>query len=978
MANQDEPARRWEAFLGPNLAYVAELYEHYLANPTTVPEDVQDLFARWGDPTPIQDGTLPMPETPEDFQIQQGRVKRLAAARDLMSNVRQFGHLAAAIHPLQLPTRTVVEEPLDPASVGLTTTDLQQMSAQWFKLVEPTDFSTDISISEISTSAENTVVFRAAQGTHPTGWDVYQHLLAVYTGSLAYEFAHVHQKEERAWLQNAVETGRFGVHLSAEEQRALLYRLTEVEGLETFLQRTFVGQKRFSLEGVDILVPVLDELVGQALAVGTRQVMMGMAHRGRLNVLAHVLGKPYEAIFSEFNQSPHKDLVPSEGSMGMNFGWTGDVKYHLGARRTLSQQATVQAHLVLANNPSHLEFVNPVVEGYARAAQDQRDVGGAPRRDNQAALAILVHGDAAFPGEGIVAETLNLSRLPGYETGGTIHVLVNNLVGFTAEAEETRSTRYASDLALGFQIPVIHVNADDPEACLTAASLAHAYRTEFHKDVLIEILGYRRYGHNEMDDPQVTQPQLYALIQNQPRVRNLYAQHLLAQGHITEGQMAAMEQQVQQGLQEALKKTPVSAPPPPVEEKVHGGQDPIDTGVPLVRLQNLNTQLLDWPKEFSVYPKLARILKRRELSFTAQGQVDWAQAEELALATLLQEGIPIRLTGQDTQRGTFSQRHLVLHDVHKAGTYTPLQHLRGVQATCAVYNSPLSEASVLGFEYGYSVQAPETLVLWEAQYGDFANAAQVIIDQFVAAGRAKWQQPSGLVLLLPHGYEGQGPEHSSARLERYLQLAAENQLQVTIPTTAAQYFHLLRRQAHQLGSAARPLVVLTPKSLLRNSQTLSPWQELTSGHFSPVRVSGSPQPTRVLFCSGKMALELETAWNNFIGEKPAIAILRLEQLYPFPEAEISAVGSKWSGVQQVLWVQEEPRNMGAWSYVESRLGAWLPANLSLSYVGREERSSPAEGLAHLHEWAQTQIIQWALSGQVPTKTDKGVQSILKG
>ncbi|RIV21691.1 2-oxoglutarate dehydrogenase E1 component [Alicyclobacillaceae bacterium I2511] len=966
MSNGYESRRAWEDFVGPNLAYVAELYEEYLVNPTAIPADVRDLFERFGNP-------VSMEEIGEVVQVDAWAAEQLVAAQDLMRSVRQYGHLVADTYPLKQSDPFADEGLLNPASVGLTGADLRQIPA---RLLWPTDLKSLAGGGPRTTNGTDTTKIT---DTTATGWDVYQRLLEVYTGSMAYEFAHVHQKGEREWLQDAVESGRFAVHLDAEEQRALLGRLTEVEGLETFLQRTFVGQKRFSIEGVDILVPILDELIHQSLALGTQQVMMGMAHRGRLNVLAHVLGKPYEAIFSEFHQSPHKDLVPSEGSMGMNFGWTGDVKYHLGARRTLAKQAVLQARLVLANNPSHLEFVDPVVEGYTRAAQDCRDVGGAPPQDVQAALAILVHGDASFPGEGVVAETLNLSRLPGYGTGGTVHILVNNLVGFTAVAKETRSTHYASDLAIGFEIPVIHVNADDPEACLTAASLAHAYRTEFHKDVLIEIIGYRRYGHNEMDDPMVTQPQLYAVIQNHPRVRSLYAQHLLAQGHVTEEQVSDMEQRVQARLQESLATTrdtgvPVDLP----EAPGNGGDAAIETGVPLAVLQDLNTQLLKWPEGFTIYPKLDRILKRREHSFNEAGVVDWAQAEVLALATLVQEGTPIRLTGQDTERGTFSQRHLVLHDVNKQETYTPLQHLLDRKATFAVHNSPLSEASVLGFEYGYSVQAPETLVLWEAQYGDFANAAQVIIDQFLAAGHAKWRQPSGLVLLLPHGYEGQGPEHSSARLERYLQLAAENDLQVAVPTTSAQYFHLLRRQAQRLGEQGRPLVVMTPKSLLRSPRTASAWQEFTSGQFSPVLVTGSPQPTRVLLCSGKVALDLEAALNDSPGMCSTTAILRLEQLYPFPETEIAAMWLKWKNVKQVRWVQEEPRNMGAWSYVEPRIRQGMPAGMSISYVGREERSSPAEGLPQMHEWAQSKLLQGALSEDITVGSNERPNSISKG
>ncbi|WP_188883495.1 2-oxoglutarate dehydrogenase E1 component, partial [Alicyclobacillus cellulosilyticus] len=862
---------------------------------------------------------------------------KLVAAHELLQSVREYGHLAARVNPLYPPTEEVPR--ISRETYGLSEEDLAAMPAAALWPDAPADVK--------------------------TGLDAYHRLLEVYTGPIAYEFAHVHEPDEREWLRRAVESGELWPRLSAEDKKALLYRLTEVEGFETFLHRTFVGQKRFSIEGVDMLVPMLDELIKRAVLSGTRNVMIGMAHRGRLNVLAHVLGKPFAKIFSEFHTAPNKELVPSEGSMGINYGWTGDVKYHLGASRTIGQGEVVQARLVLANNPSHLEFVNPVVEGFTRAAQDQRDRPGAPVQDLDAAMAILIHGDAAFPGEGIVAETLNLSRLPGYQTGGTVHIIANNLLGFTTPAEQGRSTRYASDLAKGFEIPIVHVNADDVEACLAAVRLAVAYRAQFHKDFLIDLIGYRRWGHNEMDDPVVTQPLLYERIHVHPRVREIYAQALIDAGVVTAEEVRQMEAKVQETLRQAYAKVhevsqEEDADLAPEDPWPGNGQAP-----PVTRelLEEINRKLLEFPPNFAVYPKLQRILERRRQAFAEGGVIDWAHGEALAFATILADGIPVRLTGQDAERGTFSQRHLVLHDIHTDARYVPLHHLPQAKASFAIYNSPLSEAGVLGFEYGYSIQAPRALVLWEAQYGDFANAAQVIIDQFIASGIAKWRQSCGLVMLLPHGYEGQGPEHSSARLERYLQLSAEYNWVVANPTTSAQYFHLLRRQAHRGQKHPRPLVIMTPKSLLRNPAAASPWQEFVDGRFQPVLESrfGRQHPERVkrlVLCSGKVAIELEAALQN-VPQPDAVHIVRLEQLYPLPAAALKEVLARYGHVQDVVWAQEEPENMGAWRYIEPQLRALLP-DRRIRYVGRPERSSPAEGLADMHNVLQQQNILAAL------------------
>jgi 2-oxoglutarate dehydrogenase E1 component len=929
----------WDSFSGPNLAYLAEMYEMYLRDSESVDASLQSFFAvRGGPTTSVLEAVVPATPGGEAVQTSMDSIRRVVAVHELLRNVNEYGHLLAQTNPLE---NTATDTPvMNPEYHGLTEADLASIPAQ---LVWPD----------------------APVGLH-TGLEVFHWLKSLHTGTIAFEFAQVHRPREREWLRKYVQTHLPEQGLSRDDRLRLLERLTEVDEFEVFLHRTFVGQKRFSIEGVDVLVPMMDEIIHQAVRHGSKNIMIGMAHRGRLNVLAHVLHKPYEKIFSEFHTAVNKDLVPSEGSTGINFGWSGDVKYHLGASRTVQNGDTVEARLVLANNPSHLEFVNPVVEGFARAAQEDRKVKGTPTQNTATALAILVHGDAAFPGEGVVPETLNLSRLEGYQTGGSIHIIANNLLGFTAVAKEGRSTRYASDLAKGFEIPIVHVNADDPEACLFAVRLAHAYRQEFQKDFLIDLIGYRRWGHNEGDDPSVTSPALYDKVNAHPRVRHIYAQKLVAENVVSTAEADAVVEQVQSRLRHAYAEVAK------VEDEASGdsgmaGQlmPPEETGVSGDVLREINRELLTFPEGFTPYPKLHRILERRLQSFEADGKLDWGHAETMAFASILMEGTPIRLTGQDSERGTFSQRHLVLHDVHGGASYSPLHHLREAKASFAIHNSPLSEMGVLGFEYGYNVEAQETLVLWEAQYGDFANAGQVIIDQFIASGYAKWKQPSGIVMLLPHGYEGQGPEHSSARLERYLTLSAENNWRVVYPTSAAQYFHLLRDQAHRLRVEARPLVVMAPKSLLRNPHAASPWSDLVKGSFQRVVAANGTGSTpervrRLIVCSGKMGIELQASLEESKMQADWLCILKLEQLYPFPEEEIKAHLATMTGLKEVMFVQEEPMNMGAWMFVQPRLTKLLPSGLGLTYCGRPDRCSPAEGKAGVHAATQKSIVDTAL------------------
>lgn len=911
-----------------NAAYLEELYERFLQHPESVDEDTRKWFEENGAPS-----VRKVSQRVEDdaWLAANDDVTQIHLTQQYVSNLREHGHVVADVNPIvaKAPHHALV----DLSTHELNDAQLAEMPAWWVCSDAPEHASTAL--------------------------EVCQWLKQVYTGTIGFEFSHIDDGEERQWLTQTVESCDFRTPRSDEERKETLLRLIEVEEFEKFLHKTFAGQKRFSIEGVDMLVPMLDVLIRSSAQSGARHVMMGMAHRGRLNVLAHILGKPYRNILSEFHAAPHPDLVPSEGSIGINHGWTGDVKYHLGASVKRDEGDVRQVQLLLANNPSHLEFVNPVVEGYVRAAQEDRSNLGRPARDLDHSLAVLIHGDAAFTGEGIVAETLNLSRLAGYESGGTIHIITNNQIGFTADVGQGRSTRYASDLAKGFEIPIVHVNADDPEACIAVVRLAHTYRQRFYKDFLIDLIGYRRWGHNEMDDPESTQPQMYSQVTGHESVRALMAKALLSAGVVSQDEVARQERTVRERLQEALREVRSEnrqerAPSIPQGEVVQS----FSTSIPQGKLEELHQAVLASPPGFSVYPKLARILERRRNAFAKDGKVEWADAEVMAFASILTDGTAIRMTGQDTERGTFGHRHLVLHDEESGATYCPLQHLQSARASFEIYNSPLSETAVLGFEYGYNVLAPDSLVIWEAQFGDFANVAQVLIDQFLSSGRAKWAQASGLVLLLPHGYEGQGPEHSSARLERYLQLSAEGNWRVANPSSAAQYFHLLRQQAKQLRADPRPLIVMTPKSLLRNPRAASTVEELSEGSFRPVIFDalGSNHIERLVLASGKVAVDFVVAAEG--DRLPAwLAVARVEQLYPFPEGDVKRVLDGLPNLGEVVWLQEEPQNMGAWTYMESHIRAILPQGISLRYVGRPERSSPAEGFADQHEVTQRELFE---------------------
>ena len=860
----------------------------------------------------------------------------VAAAMSVVKAHRSHGHLAARLDPLG--SEPPGDPALSPENVGLTPEVMARIPA---------------SILRVKVPGES---FAAAL----------PHLRTAYCGTIAYEIEHLSDHQKRLWLRGAIESGRLREPLPAERRVQILERLVEVDAFERFLRRTYLGQKTFSIEGVDALVPITDEVIELVGAEGAADVVMGMAHRGRLAFITHVVGRPTQSILAEF-----------EGHMAFELGdeWmretAGDVKYHLGAEGVFRTRAGRDVRVKLAANPSHLEQVNAVAEGLTRALQTSR-TEAQPRHDPTSAVPLLIHGDAAFTGQGVVAETLNMQALRGYSTGGTIHVIANNQVGFTTDPNDSRSTYHVSDLARGYDIPVIHVNADDVDACISAAQLAAAYRNRYQRDVLINLIGYRRLGHNELDEPAYTQPVMSRTIKAHPPVSKLYAQKLVDEGLVDRARVDEMIAAAERRMRDAHEAVTSRGEHGAEErETPRAGAVPrTDTAVSEDVLRTLNEQLLSVPEGFTVHPKLVPQLQRRRDALGPDGGITWAHAESLALASLLTEGVPLRLTGQDTARGTFSQRHLELHDVGEGESYTPhtgrvhapLGTLLRASASLELYNSPLSEAAAVGFEYGYSTQAPEALVLWEAQYGDFVNGAQIMIDQFIVSGRAKWGETSRLTLLLPHGYEGNGPEHSSARIERFLQLAAEDNIRVANCTTAANYFHLLRKQA--LTEDQRPLIIFTPKSLLRAKGAASRVQDLSEGHFHPVfddpRAAGSREAvTRLILCSGKVFHELDG--HDDREAHPELAIARIELLFPFPEQAVAELLAAYPGLESVTWVQEEPRNMGAWEFMRRQVERLLPDGVPLNYVGRARRASPSEGYPQAHQAEQERLLAAALT-----------------
>lgn len=855
-------------------------------------------------------------------------LRAVAGGMALVAAYRTHGHLNASLDPLGAPP--VGEVSLNPATYSLTPSLMAAIPASVLGVKVP----------------GNTLA------------EVLPNLQKTYSSTIAYEIEHISDTAQRAWLRDAIESGRHRRALAPEFADRILGRLTKAETMERYLRKTFIGFKTFSIEGLDVMIPMLEEAISCYADDGIEASVIGMAHRGRLGTIAHVVNRPYEEILAEFEEAETR-------GEGVEDDVTGDVKYHHGAVGTYHTFDGKHIRVVLACNPSHLEAVNGVVEGQTRALQSDHS-GRTVAVDNRKATSILIHGDAAFSGQGVVAEVLNLQALRGYSVGGTLHIIANNQIGFTTDPADDRSTRYASDLAKGFDVPIIHVNADDVEAAIAAVHLAVDFRRTFGHDVLIDLIGYRRLGHNETDEPAYTQPGMYDKIKTHPTVRELFAQRLVAQGTITAERVDELQAGATKRITEAHNavKTGAATKKMITLSKPASGQldTPVDTRVPKELLTKWSDELIRVEPGFTPNPKLARQFERRKAAFDGEGEVDWGLAEALAFCSLLAEGTPIRLTGQDSERGTFSHRHLVLHDPKTQATFTPIQHLSTSKASFEVYNSPLSEYACLGFEYGYANTVGNALVVWEAQFGDFNNGAQIIIDQFIAASKAKWGETSRLTLLLPHGYEGQGPEHSSARLERFLQLSAEGNLRIANCSNAAQYFHLLR--AHVRDPYALPLIVMSPKSLLRARPAMVKVGDLAEGRFQhaiddPVFSNKRDQVERIVLCSGKLYYDLLA--HEAYKAVTKTAIVRVELLAPFPVDEINAILKSYPKAKSVTWVQEEPSNMGAYGQVVRRLRDALPPAIEFGYAGRPHRASPSEGYPGAHVEEQNRIITAALT-----------------
>lgn len=919
---------------GANLGLMLDLYDDYLQDPSSVPEDLQVLFST------IKTGEAHIEAKPTTdgggSQAGDSTIKRVMR---LIDNIRQYGHLKADIYPVNPPERQNVPK------------------------LEIEDFDLDKETLEKISSG---IVSEHFKDIYDNAYDAIVRMERRYKGPIAFEYTHINNNKERVWLKRRIETP-YKASLNDNQKKELFKKLAHVEGFEKYLHKNFVGAKRFSIEGVDTLVPMLQHTITLAGNEGIKNIQIGMAHRGRLNVLTHVLEKPYEMMISEFMHTDPMKFLPEDGSLELTSGWTSDVKYHLGGVKTTNSYG-IEQRISLANNPSHLEIVAPVVAGKTRAAQDNTHQVGAPSTDFlHKAMPIIIHGDAAYPGQGINFETMNLGSLKGYSTGGSLHIITNNRIGFTTEPIDGRSTTYSSDVAKGYDVPILHVNADDVEATIEAIEIAMEFRKEFHKDVVIDLVGYRRYGHNEMDEPSITNPVPYQNIRKHDSVEILYGKKLVDEGIISEDEMNEVIDGVQKEMRTAHDKIDKNDKMNnPDMEKPESLQLPLQSDTKdfsFDHLKEINDAMLDYPKDFHVLKKLNKVLeKRREPFEKEEALVDWAQAEQLAFATILQDGTSIRLTGQDSEKGTFSHRHAVLHDEENGNTFTPLHHVPQQQATFDIHNSPLSEAAVVGFEYGYNVENKGNFNIWEAQYGDFSNMSQMMFDNFLSSSRAKWGERSGLTLFLPHAFEGQGPEHSSARLERFLQLAAENNSTVVNLSSASNYFHLLRAQAASLDTLEmRPLIVMSPKSLLRNKTVAKPIDEFTSGGFKPIITEDIDEQKvkKVILASGKMYIDLK----EYLAKNPndSILLIAVERLYPFPEEEIKEVLKSLPHLENVSWVQEEPKNQGAWLFVYPYLKALVANKYDLTYHGRIQRAAPAEGDGEIHKLVQTKIIESSIN-----------------
>ena len=896
-----------------NADYIDDLYQQWLADPQSLAETWQSFF---------QGFELSMCS---HTCVASDRAQKQSRVASLIYAYRSLGHRIAQTNPLG----------------GSATSDPE---------LELKDFDLD--------DKDLTTVFDAG---HLGGIkraplnDIIAHLTATYCAQIGVEYIHIQDRAVRRWLQNEMEPRANKPNLSATQKRDLVQNLVDAELFETFLHTRYRGQKRFSLEGAETLIPSFHHLVEVAPEHGVEEIVVGMAHRGRLNVLANILDKSYAEIFGEFEDS----YIPE------SFAGDSDVKYHKGYSSDHVNGLGHSVHIALLANPSHLEAVDPVVEGKARAKQLQR--GDTETR--QKVLPFLVHGDAAFAGQGIVAETFNLSQLPGYHTGGTIHFIINNQIGFTATPKESRSTVYATDVAKIVEAPIFHVNGDDPEACAYVTELALRFRQKFHRDVVIDMICYRRHGHNEGDEPAFTQPLMYKKIRVHPTVRNIYVDRLVAEGSLSAAEAQAIAEDFRARLEgsfDKVKEQAKTARPAPKSQAFDKRWEGLDqdynhehvaTGVDPERLLGIGQGLCRVPQDFHLNPKIERQLAQRRDILAQGGLIDWGFAELLAFGSLLTEAVPVRLSGQDSARGTFSHRHSVWLDVENQNQHKPLNFLHPEQEQFCVYNSSLSEAGVLGFDYGYSLAEPNMLIIWEAQFGDFANGAQVIIDQFIVAAGSKWKRHSGLVMLLPHGYEGQGPEHSNAYLERYLAACAQHNIQVCNFTTPAQYFHALRRQIHR--PFRRPLVVMAPKSLLRHKNCVSPLSDFQSGQFYEILDDprAPKKARRVLLCSGKVYYDLEQARAEHGLDD--VAIVRLEQLYPLDSKNLHAILAQYGNAKDFAWVQEEPQNRGAWRFIQPRLQEVLD-NKPLRYIGRQAAASPAVGSLSAHKKEQQALVEQAL------------------
>jgi 2-oxoglutarate dehydrogenase E1 component len=933
------------ALSGGNAGFIEDLYEQFLRDPGSLDPAWVSYFkglpGSGGEIAhgPIRERLLARAQRPAAAASQapaasDGASAKQGAVSRLIQVYANRGHLIANLDPLALQQRAKPYV-LDLQYFGLSDADLD---------------------TEFFTGSRNHAI-----PERTTLKNILRDLKFIYTDTIGAEFAHVSDTEERLWLQDNFQVGRMQHRFSVDQKKNIFWQLTAAEGLERYLHTKYVGQKRFSLEGGDSLMPLLDDLVQHGGKGGVEEAIIGMAHRGRLNVLVNLLGKSPKDLFSEFEGQ--YDLAKLRGS--------GDVKYHKGFSADL-KTGSGNVHVALAFNPSHLEGVNAVVEGSARARQERR---GDALGDK--VLPVQIHGDAAFAGQGVIMETLQLSQARGFYTGGTVHIIVNNQIGFTtSNLHDARSTLYCSDVAKMIEAPILHVNADDPEAVCFVTRFALDYRMKFHKDVVIDLICYRRHGHNEADEPAATQPLMYQIIRKKPTVRQLYADKLAAEGILSAADAAALMEQYRSGLDEGKPQARAAlgliGNRYTVDWSEYLGADweAVKTGVDMARLRVLGKAITTYPTDWNLHPRVLAIMQAREKMVNGDLALDWGCAENLAYASLVQEGFPIRLTGQDSGRGTFFHRHAVLHDQASGRAYVPLQHLATSQPKFTVTDSVLSEEAVMGFEYGFSTTEPRCLTIWEGQFGDFCNGAQVIIDQFISSGEAKWGRVSGITLFLPHGYEGQGPEHSSARLERFLQLCAEYNMQVCVPSTPAQMFHLLRRQ--MLRSLRKPLIIMTPKSLLRHPLSVSRLEELSgSGFQTVIDEIDDVRPsavTRIVLCSGKVYFDLLKSRRETHAE--TVAIVRVEQLYPFPSEEYEAILQKYPNAREIVWCQEEPQNQGSWYQIRHRLQSKLDDNYELLYAGRAGAAAPATGIAALHEQQQKNLVIAALQGVPPEETSR--------